>query len=145
METGTPASRSRWKNSSSDVSSDRGLRWPVLTIGIMAAFQPTLAPPGRLVRLGVVLDARGRGARLGEVARMCDRAGIGAVWLDDSAPSGAPPADPLGRLRELVPVVARARLGVMLGGLDHPPALDRCWAGPTSRRVLAGCRPGGWS
>jgi hypothetical protein len=47
----------------------------------MAAFQPTLAPPGRLVRLGVVLDARGRGGRLTEVARMCDRAGIGAVWM----------------------------------------------------------------
>ena len=50
------------------------------TIWAMAAFQPTLAPPGRLVRLGVVLDARGRGGRMTEVARMCDRAGIGAVW-----------------------------------------------------------------
>ncbi|MET0833864.1 MAG: hypothetical protein ABWZ62_07780 [Actinomycetota bacterium] len=108
----------------------------------MAAFQPTLAPPGRLVRLGVVLDARGPGARLGEVARMCDRAGIGAVWLDDSAPSGAPPADPMGRLRELVPVVARARLGVMLGGLDRPPALDGLLGGPDQPAGLDGLPAG---
>jgi hypothetical protein len=97
----------------------------------MAAFQPTLAPPGRLVRLGVVLDARDRGGRLAEVARMCDRAGIGAIWVDDSAPAGrppppadalatggpdVPPPDPLASLRALVPAVARARLGAMLGG-----------------------------
>src|SRR4029453_10099116 len=78
-------------------------RWPgivrspgvvVLTIWAMAAFQPTLAPPGRLVRVGVVLDARGRGGRMTEVARMCDRAGIGAVWMDDSAPPGPPPGTP---------------------------------------------------
>jgi hypothetical protein len=105
----------------------------------MAAFQPTLAPPGRLVRLGVVLDARGRGGRTTEVARMCDRAGIGAVWMDDSAPPGPPPAtvnplptggpamsppDPLGGLRDLVPVVARARLGAIVAGGRPVAALD---------------------
>ncbi|HEX4907879.1 MAG TPA: hypothetical protein VFW32_04750 [Actinomycetes bacterium] len=101
----------------------------------MAAFQPTLAPPGRLVRLGVVLDARGRGGRMTEVARMCDRAGIGAVWMDDSAPPGPPPGtpgpllasrppDPLGGLRDLVPVVARARLGAMLAGGGPVAALE---------------------
>jgi hypothetical protein len=92
----------------------------------MAAFQPTLAPPGRLVRLGVVLDARGRGGRMTEVARMCDRAGIGAVWMDDSAPPGPPPAtpDPLGGLRDLVPVVARARLGAIVAGGRPLAALD---------------------
>jgi hypothetical protein len=103
----------------------------------MAAFQPTLAPPGRLVRLGVVLDAQGLGARLAEVARMCDRAGIGAIWMDDSAPpqpsppdpppSGGRhvgPPDPLAGLRELVPVVVRAALGVILDGRRPLPALD---------------------
>jgi hypothetical protein len=105
----------------------------------MAAFQPTLAPPGRLVRLGVVLDARGRGGRMTEVARMCDRAGIGAIWMDDSAPSGPPPGtadplssgrlamsppDPLGGLRDLVPVVARARLGAIVAGGRPVAALD---------------------
>jgi len=107
----------------------------VLTIWAMAAFQPTLAPPGRLVRLGVVLDARGPGGRMTEVARMCDRAGIGAVWMDDSAPPGPPPGtpdpllassppDPLGGLRDLVPVVARARLGAIVAGGRPVAALD---------------------
>jgi alkanesulfonate monooxygenase SsuD/methylene tetrahydromethanopterin reductase-like flavin-dependent oxidoreductase (luciferase family) len=104
----------------------------------MAAFQPTLAPPGRLVRLGVVLDAQGLGARLAEVARMCDRAGIGAIWMDDSAPPGPSPAadalssggltmrspDPLAGLRELAPVVGRAALGAVLDGRRPLPALD---------------------
>jgi alkanesulfonate monooxygenase SsuD/methylene tetrahydromethanopterin reductase-like flavin-dependent oxidoreductase (luciferase family) len=94
----------------------------------MAAFQPTLAPPGRLVRLGVVLDARGLGARLAEVARMCDRAGIGAIWMDDSAPPGASP-DPLAALRELATVVGRAALGVMVDGRRPLPALDGLPAG----------------
>jgi alkanesulfonate monooxygenase SsuD/methylene tetrahydromethanopterin reductase-like flavin-dependent oxidoreductase (luciferase family) len=136
MDTGTPASRSRWKNSSSEVSSDRdGRHWPVPTISSMAAFQPTLAPPGRLVRLGVVLDARGLGPRLAEVARMCDRAGIGAIWMDDSAPPGASPPppssppDPLAGLRELAAVVGRAALGAMLDGGRPLPALDGLPAG----------------
>jgi alkanesulfonate monooxygenase SsuD/methylene tetrahydromethanopterin reductase-like flavin-dependent oxidoreductase (luciferase family) len=82
----------------------------------MAAFQPTIAPPGRLVRLGVVLDARNPGERLAEVARMCDRAGIGAIWVDDSVLPGLPPPlqDALTRLAALAPAVARARLGAML-------------------------------
>jgi alkanesulfonate monooxygenase SsuD/methylene tetrahydromethanopterin reductase-like flavin-dependent oxidoreductase (luciferase family) len=45
--------------------------------------RPTVAPPGRLVRLGVVLDTRNPIERLREVARMCDRAGIGALWVED--------------------------------------------------------------
>jgi alkanesulfonate monooxygenase SsuD/methylene tetrahydromethanopterin reductase-like flavin-dependent oxidoreductase (luciferase family) len=101
----------------------------------MAAFQPTLAPPGRLVRLGVVLDARSPGDRLAEVARMCDRAGIGAVWMDDSAPDPGAPTDggPLERLRSLAPVVTRARLGATLAG-DRPlPPLDGL---PTDRLEL---------
>src|SRR5688572_32792910 len=136
METGTPASRRRWKNSSSEVSTDRsgrgGSALPVLTIWPMAAFQPTLAPPGRLVRLGVMLP-RGPGERRGEVARMCDRAGIGAVWVDDSAPAGPPPGstgpDPLAGLRELASVVTRARLGAMVAGSGPPPVLDALPAG----------------
>jgi alkanesulfonate monooxygenase SsuD/methylene tetrahydromethanopterin reductase-like flavin-dependent oxidoreductase (luciferase family) len=74
------------------------------------------------VRLGVVLDARNPGGRLAEVARMCDRAGIGAIWMDDSAPTGPSPA--LAGLRELAPQVARARLGAILAGGDPLPALD---------------------
>jgi hypothetical protein len=108
----------------------------------MAAFQPTLAPPGRLVRLGVVLDARGPGARRGEVARMCDRAGIGAIWVDDSAPSSPPPADPLADLRELAPVVARARLGAMLAGGWPLPGLDGLPADRLELTLLGDARAG---
>jgi hypothetical protein len=105
----------------------------VPTIWAMAAFQPTLAPPGRLVRLGVVLDARGQGGRMTEVARMCDRAGIGAIWMDDSAPPGPSPPDPLGGLRDLVPVVGRARLGAIVAGGLPVAALDGL---PVERREL---------
>jgi alkanesulfonate monooxygenase SsuD/methylene tetrahydromethanopterin reductase-like flavin-dependent oxidoreductase (luciferase family) len=98
----------------------------------MAAFQPTLAPPGRLVRLGVVLDARSPGERLAEVARMCDRAGIGAIWMDDSAPAASQPPS-LDGLRALAPVVVRARLGAMLAGDQPLPPLDGL---PTDRLEL---------
>ena len=74
------------------------------------------------MRLGVVLDARNPGGRLAEVARMCDRAGIGAIWMDDSATPGGSPA--LAGLRDLAPQVARARLGAILAGGDPLPALD---------------------
>jgi alkanesulfonate monooxygenase SsuD/methylene tetrahydromethanopterin reductase-like flavin-dependent oxidoreductase (luciferase family) len=67
--------------------------------------RPTAAPPGRLVRLGVVLDTRNPVERLLDVARMGDRAGIGALWVEDG-PQG--PAVP-------------GRLGV---GSDEPPAAD---------------------
>jgi hypothetical protein len=107
----------------------------------MAAFQPTLAPPGRLVRLGVVLDARSRGGRLVEVARMCDRAGIGAVWMDDSAPAGAGPSpDPLAGLRELAGVVARARLGAALAGGGPVPSLDGLPPDRLELTLLGGAR-----
>lgn len=51
--------------------------------------RPTAAPPGRLVRLGVVLDTRNPVERLLDVARMCDRAGIGALWVEDPRPRPA--------------------------------------------------------
>jgi alkanesulfonate monooxygenase SsuD/methylene tetrahydromethanopterin reductase-like flavin-dependent oxidoreductase (luciferase family) len=46
-------------------------------------FRPTAAPSGRLARLGVVLDTRNNVPRLREIARMCERAGIDALWVDD--------------------------------------------------------------
>jgi hypothetical protein len=48
----------------------------------LAAFRPTRPPPGRLLRLGVVLDARNPAARLVEISRMCDRVGIGVIWAE---------------------------------------------------------------
>jgi len=80
----------------------------------------------------VVLDGRSPGERLAEVARMCDRAGIGAIWMDDSAPPASQPP-PLDGLRALAPVVARARLGAMLAGDQPLPPLDGL---PTDRLEL---------
>lgn len=57
----------------------------------MPAFRPTVAAPGRLARLGVVLDLRNRPDRLREVARMCDGAGIESLWTrDDAVDPGTP-------------------------------------------------------
>ena len=50
----------------------------------MPSFDPTRAPLGRLTRLGIVLDGSPPPARLAALARMCERAGIGAVWIADS-------------------------------------------------------------
>lgn len=49
----------------------------------MTVFRPTVAAPGRLMRLGVVLDTRNRPDRFREVARMCDGAGIESLWVRD--------------------------------------------------------------
>jgi alkanesulfonate monooxygenase SsuD/methylene tetrahydromethanopterin reductase-like flavin-dependent oxidoreductase (luciferase family) len=97
----------------------------------MVAFRPTLPPPGRLVRLGVVLDARNPAERLTEVARMCDRAGIGAVWGDDSAQPGQPPPrlEALTVLAALAPATARVRLGAMLLAARRPAPLLAAMAG----------------
>jgi alkanesulfonate monooxygenase SsuD/methylene tetrahydromethanopterin reductase-like flavin-dependent oxidoreductase (luciferase family) len=97
----------------------------------MVAFRPTLPPPGRLVRLGVVLDARNPAERLTEVARMCDRAGIGAVWGDDSAQPGQPPPrlEALTALATLAPATARVRLGAMLLAARRPAPLLAAMAG----------------
>jgi alkanesulfonate monooxygenase SsuD/methylene tetrahydromethanopterin reductase-like flavin-dependent oxidoreductase (luciferase family) len=97
----------------------------------MVAFRPTLPPPGRLVRLGVVLDARNPAERLTEVARMCDRAGIGAVWGDDSAQPGQPPPrlEALTALAALAPATARVRLGAMLLAARRPAPLLAAMAG----------------
>jgi alkanesulfonate monooxygenase SsuD/methylene tetrahydromethanopterin reductase-like flavin-dependent oxidoreductase (luciferase family) len=94
----------------------------------MPAFRPTLPPPGRLVRLGVVLDARNPAGRLAEVARMCDRVGIGAVWVDDSAQPGLPPPPPSApgawtTLAALAPATTRVRLGAMLLAGRRPAPL----------------------
>src|SRR6266536_2823297 len=88
--------------------------------------RPTVAPPGRLVRLGVVLDTRNPIERLLEVARMCDRAGIGALWVEDVqeagvAGDGAARLDAWTALVLLAGEVRRARIGAVLDA-DALPA-----------------------
>jgi len=89
--------------------------------------RPTAAPPGRLVRLGVVLDPRNPVERLLDVARMCDRAGIGALWVEDAAeapgrpPAGAARLDGWTALALLAGEVRRAQVGALLDAAEWAP------------------------
>lgn len=78
--------------------------------------RPTRAPAGRLLRLSLVLNPLAARDRLVEVARMGDRAGIGALWVSDVHPLDRRPAttDALLALSLVAPMVQRARGGVML-------------------------------
>lgn len=52
----------------------------------MPDFDPTRPPPGRLARLGVIVDVGD--PRAGAIARLCDRAGIDIVWFGSPASAG---------------------------------------------------------
>jgi alkanesulfonate monooxygenase SsuD/methylene tetrahydromethanopterin reductase-like flavin-dependent oxidoreductase (luciferase family) len=89
----------------------------------MMEFRPTLPPPGRLVRLGLILDGRNAWQRASDIARMCDGAGIDAVWARDQ---GAPPDDQSRRdawtlLSMIASDVRRARLGAIVNVAFRPP------------------------
>ena len=62
---------------------------------------------------------------------MCDRAGIGAVWGDDSAQPGQPPPrlEALTALAALAPATDRVRLGAMLLAARRPAPLLAAMAG----------------
>lgn len=89
-------------------------------------FQPTVPPPGRLVRLGLILDTRNDWSRLSETARMCDGAGFDTLWLKDRL---APNDDEASRkeawtvLSIVARDVRRARLGAILNPAFRPPAI----------------------
>ena len=89
----------------------------------MTTFRPTRAPRGRLVRLGVVLDTRNPPHRVQEVARMCDGAGIDALWVGDHPESrdGVPRLDAWTTLTLVAPGVTQARVGAQLSIAGHPP------------------------
>jgi alkanesulfonate monooxygenase SsuD/methylene tetrahydromethanopterin reductase-like flavin-dependent oxidoreductase (luciferase family) len=86
-------------------------------------FRPTVSPPGRLVRLGLILDTRNDRSRLSETARMCDGAGIDAVWLEDQliGEHDAAPKDALTVLSTIAREVRRARLGAILDPAFRSP------------------------
>jgi alkanesulfonate monooxygenase SsuD/methylene tetrahydromethanopterin reductase-like flavin-dependent oxidoreductase (luciferase family) len=89
----------------------------------------------------VVLDARNPAGRLAEVARMCDRVGIGAIWVDDSAQPGRSPATELEAwtaLATLAPATSRVRLGAMLAAGRRPAPLLAAMAATLA--ALAGDR-----
>ena len=80
----------------------------------MPAFDPTSAPIGRLTRLGVVLDGSSPLARLTGLARMCERAGIDAIWLADPAGGGSTELDAFAIAEHIATDLQRAHLGLMV-------------------------------
>jgi len=99
----------------------------------MPAPRPTTPPPGRLVRLGVVLDTRNPLGRLTEIARMCDRVGSAALWVEDApgygdtpghgdAPEPTPRLEAWTTLALVAPATSRARVGALLDAGRRPPA-----------------------
>jgi alkanesulfonate monooxygenase SsuD/methylene tetrahydromethanopterin reductase-like flavin-dependent oxidoreductase (luciferase family) len=93
-------------------------------------FRPTIAPPGRLVRLGVVLDTRNAPVRVRELARMCDRAGIDAIWARDSllAPDGEPRVEAWTALTMAANETNRVRVGAVLNTSFRPPGVAAAMA-----------------
>lgn len=49
----------------------------------MQEFRPVVAPPGRLVRLGLVLDSRNDARQTMRIAQMAERAGLRSLWVND--------------------------------------------------------------
>src|ERR1700694_4970458 len=86
-------------------------------------FRPAAPPPGRLVRLGVVLDTRNDPRRLVEIARVCDRAGFDVLWAADSVmgSDGPPRHDAWTALTVAAIECHRARLGAVLAGSGRAP------------------------
>lgn len=78
-------------------------------------FRPTRPPRERLARIGVVLDTRAPWGRFAQLARICDEAGIDAVWVGDRRESSSEPArlDPWTALSLASREAQRARLGAM--------------------------------
>lgn len=91
---------------------------------IMTSFRPTVAPTGRLVRIGVVLDTRNPSERLRTIAAMCDRAGIDALWIRDdlSARDGEPRLDPWSAVSLAGSVASRAVIGAAVAINARPAA-----------------------
>jgi alkanesulfonate monooxygenase SsuD/methylene tetrahydromethanopterin reductase-like flavin-dependent oxidoreductase (luciferase family) len=101
----------------------------------MSSFHPAAAPPGRLVRLGVVLDTRNPAGRLCEIARMCDHAGVDALWVRDGLPPlGSAVHAAEARLEAWTALnlaagsTRRARIGAMLAVDVRPPAMSAAMA-----------------
>jgi alkanesulfonate monooxygenase SsuD/methylene tetrahydromethanopterin reductase-like flavin-dependent oxidoreductase (luciferase family) len=87
------------------------------------SFTPASGPPGRLARLGVVLDGSLPEALLRSVAVMAERVGMDAIWIADRVDrvgdAWADDAWPLARI--VAPALTRARIGAMVAP-DRRPA-----------------------
>lgn len=100
-------------------------------------FRPTVAPPGRLVRLGVVLDTRNDPRRLAQIASMCDRAGIDVLWVRDAllAAGGTPQPDAWESLMVAAAECRRAHLGAVLMTSERTPEAVAAMARTLNRTI----------
>ena len=89
----------------------------------MTKFRPTVPPPGRLVRLGLILDGRNSSQRASDIAKMCDGAGIDAVWVRDQVtPTAATDLQDAWTLLGMIASdVRKARLGAVVTMAFRPP------------------------
>ena len=91
----------------------------------MPTFDPTRSPAGRLARLGIVLDAAAPDDSL-RLARLCDRAGIEAVWIADRVSLAGQLVS--GSAWAVAGAVAshlgRSRLGVIVDAPVPDPSID---------------------
>lgn len=78
-------------------------------------FRPTRPPHERLARIGVVLDTRAPWGRFAELARLCDEAGIDALWVGEQTDSSreVDRLDPWTALSLVSREAQRAQLGAM--------------------------------
>lgn len=91
----------------------------------MREFRPVVAPPGRLVRLALVLDPRNGPTQTMRVAQMAERAGLQALWVNDRFMT----SDGLARMEAWTMLTIAAmytskiRVGIMFNsGLRSPQA-----------------------
>lgn len=92
----------------------------------MSDFRPATAPPGRLVRLGLVLDPRNSPKDTMRIAQMAERAGLQSLWVNDRMV-----AQDGGRIMEAWTLLtiaslytSRIRVGAMfVAGLRTPQAV----------------------
>ncbi|HEY7705014.1 MAG TPA: LLM class flavin-dependent oxidoreductase [Acidimicrobiia bacterium] len=54
----------------------------------MRVFHPAVSPPGRLVRLGIILDQRNDARQTMRIAQMAERAGMQSLWVADRLITG---------------------------------------------------------
>lgn len=99
-------------------------------------FRPTLPPPGRLVRLGLVLDTRNAPSRVTEIARMCDGSGIDALWVrDELIRDDDDPRHEAWTVLMVARDVRRSRIGLLANTASRAPALLAAMAGTLDAAV----------
>ncbi|HET7846108.1 MAG TPA: LLM class flavin-dependent oxidoreductase [Acidimicrobiia bacterium] len=91
----------------------------------MRDFRPVVAPPGRLVRLSLVLDPRNAPTQTKRVSQMAERAGLQALWVNDRflTSDGLARMEAWTMLTIAAMFTSKIRVGIMFSsGLRSPQA-----------------------